>query len=156
MASASPPPSVVTMRFGLPLPVLAGLALLAVPRAVLHDLKIIHEGTAVNLLLVAVPLLVWIVVVVTARVPAPFLTLLAVGAIYGVGLAIVHQVFWNVDGHLGGNLTGRLSPAAEAVIIRMFAAVSSLFTGLLTGAVTGLIAWPAAAMLSAGGRARGR
>ncbi len=47
--------------------VLVGLALLAVPRAVLHDLEIIHEGTAVNALLVAVPLLIWIVVVVRAR-----------------------------------------------------------------------------------------
>jgi hypothetical protein len=126
---------------GLPLILLAGLALLAVPRAVLHDLEIIHEGTAVNALLVAVPLLVWIVVVVRARVPRPFFTLLAVGAMYGVCLVVVHQMLWDVDADLGGNLAGRLSPAAEEAVVRLFAAVSSLFTGLLTGAVTGLAAW---------------
>ncbi|WP_232323897.1 hypothetical protein [Catenuloplanes japonicus] len=134
------------MNLGLRFPALIALALLAVPRAVLHDMKIIHEGTAVNLLFVAVPLLVWIVVVVLARTPRPFLTLLAVGAIYGVGLALVHQVFWDVDVRLGGNLAGRLPIAAEQGIMRAFAAVSSLFTGLLTGAVTGLVAWAISAV----------
>lgn len=147
MPPAVPLPSVTAMRSGLPLPALAGLALLAVPRAVLHDLKIIHEGTAVNALFVAVPPLIWIVVVVAARVTRPFPALLVVGAFYGVGLAVVHQVFWDVDAQLGGNLADRLPPAAEAGIIRTFAALSSLFTGLLTGAVTGLVAWAIAALI---------
>ncbi|MDP9796783.1 hypothetical protein J2S43_005295 [Catenuloplanes nepalensis] len=131
------------MRLGLPLPALMGLALIAVPRAVLHDLEIIHEGTFVNALLVAVPLLIWVVVVVAARVPRPFPALLVVGAFYGIGLAVVHQVLWSVDADLGG----RLPPWAEQGVIRTFAVLSSLFTGLLTGAVTGLVAWACTALI---------
>lgn len=150
MAPAAALPTVVPMRsttLGLPPLALLALALVAVPRPVLHDLEIIQEGTAVNALFVAVPLLIWIVVVVLARVPKPFLTLLAVGAVHGVLLAVVHQVLWDADVHLAGSLP----PAAEQVLIRGLAAISSVFTGLLTGAVTGLVAWPISVLA---GRAR--
>ncbi|MDR7325263.1 MULTISPECIES: hypothetical protein [Catenuloplanes] len=140
------------MRPGLPLPALAGLALIAVPRAVLHDLKIIHEGTVANALLVAVPPLIWIVVVVAARVSRPFPALLAVGAFYGIGLAVVHQVFWTVDADLGS----RLPPWAEETVMRAFAIPSSLLTGLLTGAVTGLVAWAVTAIIRRGGESTPR
>ncbi|GAA0504629.1 hypothetical protein Ade02nite_70430 [Paractinoplanes deccanensis] len=136
---------------GLPWIALAGLALLAVPRVVLHDLDVVQEGDAVNLLLVFVPLVIWIVVAVLAKVPRPFLTLLVVGAIYGVFLALVHQLLWDrsvgAGAALGGNLEGRLPPGAEEFVIRTFAVVSSLFTGLLAGAVTGLVAWGASRAL---------
>jgi hypothetical protein len=132
---------------GLPWTALIGLALLAVPRVVLHDLDLVQEGDVVNLLLVFVPLVAWIVVALVARVPKPFLTLLAVGGIYGVFLALGHQLLWDRgvgdDATLGGNLEGTLSPATEDFVIRAFAVFSSLFTGLLVGAVTGLIAWGA-------------
>ncbi|GAA2532990.1 hypothetical protein [Winogradskya humida] len=124
---------------------MAGLALLAVPRVILHDLDILEEGTFVNLLFVVVPPMIWIAVALAARVPRPFLTLLAVGAFYGVFLCIAHQLLWDVSGghdvRLGGNLEGRLSPGTEQLMIRIFAAVSGIFTGLLVGAITGLIAW---------------
>src|SRR5690625_1553289 len=81
-------------RLGLPLWTLAILALLGVPRVVLHDLGVIHEGTAPNLLLVVAPPLVWIAVVLAARVRRPFLTLLVTGALYGVLLGLVHQLRW--------------------------------------------------------------
>jgi hypothetical protein len=136
-----------TRRTGLGLPVVAliGLALLAVPRAVLHDLGVVSEGSALNQVLVFVPLIVWVVVAVAARVPNPLLTLLLVGAIYGVFLTLTHQLLWDVafgddPPRLGGNLAG-LDPATQSLLVRGFAAVSSLFTGALTGAVTGLVAW---------------
>ncbi|WP_062353001.1 hypothetical protein [Herbidospora yilanensis] len=136
---------------GLPWIALIGLALLAVPRVVLHDLDAIQEGDFVNLLLVFVPLLVWVVVAVMARVPKPFLTLLVVGGLYGIFLALGHQILWDRsvgdDVTLGGNLEGRLSPGVEEFVIRTFSVFSSLFTGLLVGAVTGLVAWGAGKLL---------
>ncbi|HLS32140.1 MAG TPA: hypothetical protein VK039_00995, partial [Brevibacterium sp.] len=60
----------------MPLLAILGLALLAAPRVVLHDLGIITEGTAVNSVLVFVPLAVWIVVPLLLTVPRPFLTVL--------------------------------------------------------------------------------
>ncbi|MET0423025.1 MAG: hypothetical protein ABW046_04085 [Actinoplanes sp.] len=125
------------MRTSLPWPVLLLLALLALPRAVLHDLHVIDERTAVNLLLAVVPPLIWIVVVVAARVTRPFPALLVVGGLYGVLLAAVHQILWS------RNLADRPVTDLPEFVLRTFAAVSSLFTGLLVGAVAGLLAWAA-------------
>lgn len=129
---------------GLPVWAIGLLALLAVPRVVAHDLNLV--GPVVNGLLVFVPLVVWIVVALWRRVPNPLLTLLAVGVAYGVLLAVTHQVLWTQSfagdpPRLGGNLEGVLFPAAEAVLLRGFAVVSSLFTGVLVGAATGAVAW---------------
>lgn len=136
----NPRPSAV----GLPWVAVIGLALLGVPRVILHDLDLVHEGTFVNLLLVFVPLIVWIAVVLRARVERPFTTVLAVGGVYGVLLAVTHQLLWRitfagVDLRLGGNLAG-LSPGVQEVIIRVAGVLSSLGTGLVVGAVAGAVA----------------
>ncbi|MFB9854085.1 hypothetical protein ACFFMR_27285 [Micromonospora andamanensis] len=129
---------------GLPLLTLLGLALLGLPRVVLHDLDLVHERTFVNLLLVVVPPIVWITVALVKRVPNPFLTLLVVGLLYGVLLAVTHQLLWQVafdeQPILGGNLAD-LAPGTQEVIVRFFAAISSLFTGVIVGVVSGVIAW---------------
>jgi hypothetical protein len=130
---------------GLPVLALVALALLAVPRVVLHDVGILQEGSLVNSLFVFVPPLVWIAVVVLNRVPNPFLTVLVIGAIYGVFLAVGHQMLWNISfpegtPRLGGNLRD-VAPATSEAVVRSFAAVSSLFTGVIVGAISGLVAW---------------
>ncbi|MER6829166.1 hypothetical protein ABT352_24515 [Streptosporangium sp. NPDC000563] len=141
---------------GLPLIAVIGLALLAAPRVVLHDLDIIHEGTFVNALFVFVPPIVWIAVVLWKRVPNPFLTLLVVGLFYGVFLAVGHQVLWEAafgdnPPVLGGNL-GDVDPAVQSLILRLFAAVSSVFTGVIVGAITGLAAWGLGKVVPSGAR----
>ncbi|MRG60296.1 hypothetical protein GE115_10520 [Agromyces sp. CFH 90414] len=136
---------------GLPFLALVGLALLTVPRVVLHDLDLLHEGTFVNLLFVVVPPAVWIAVVLWRRVPMPFVTLLVIGAISGVFLALVHQVLWGVafgdrPPMLGGNLAD-LDPTVQSLIMRTFASISSLFTGVVVGVVVGLVGWGLSAAL---------
>ena len=121
----------------------------------LHDLDLVHEGTVVNAVLVFVPPLVWIVTVVAWRVSRPLLTLVLVGLWYGVVLLVTHQLLWQSslggrDVSLGGNLAG-LNPVLQQLVVRGFAAVSSLATGLLVGTVTGLVAWGVSA---AAGRVR--
>lgn len=121
-----------------------GLALLAVPRVILHDLHLVNEETFVNLLLVFVPLIVWIAVVLRARVKRPFTTLLAVGGVYGVFLAVTHQLLWNINFEgtpleRSGNLAGTDSFLQE-LVFRASVGVSSLVTGLVVGAVAGLVA----------------
>jgi hypothetical protein len=120
-----------------------GLAALGVPRVIAHDLQLV--GPAVNALLVFVPIAVWLAVVLGKRVPNPFVTLLAVGAAYGVLLGLTHQVLWSASFDapptLGGNLAGTLSPATEAVVLRTFAFGSSLLTGAGVGAATGAVGW---------------
>ena len=132
-------------RLGLPLIAIVGLACLAAPRVVLHDLNIIEEGTFVNALFVFLPPLIWIVTVLIARVPKPLITLLAVGLCYGVFLALGHQLLWNHSvgdnpPQLGGNLSG-LDPSAQSLIFRSFAGGSSLLIGVVVGALSGTLAW---------------
>ena len=129
------------------LPVLAmlGLALLGVPRVVLHDLDLLHEGTAPNLAFVAVPLLVWIAVALLCRITRPFTTLLMVGLLHGAMLVVTHQLLWSAsfDGappRLGGNLAD-LDPTLQTVILRLASVPSGLATGAVLGAVTGAAAW---------------
>ncbi len=141
---------------GLPVPAVIGLALLAAPRVVLHDLDVIHEGTFVNALFVFVPPAVWIAVALWKRVPNPFLTLLVVGLFYGVILAAGHQLLWNsaFGGNppaLGGNLSD-LDPATQSAVLRLFAAISSVFTGVIVGAITGLVAWGLGKVVPSGSR----
>lgn len=156
-SSASTPPSAPPTpgrppAIGVSAVAVVGLALLGVPRVILHDLDLVHEGTFVNLLLVVVPLIIWIAVALRARAARPFSTLLAVGGVYGVLLAITHQLLWNVgfDGNpprLGGNLAD-LSPGAQEVIFRAAGGFSSLFTGLAVGAVAGLVALGISALVA--------
>jgi hypothetical protein len=147
---ATPSPTRTRHRLGLPLLAIIGLALLAAPRVILHDLDLIHEGTGINALFVFVPPIVWIVVTLMAKVPRPFVTVLAIGVVYGVLLALGHQLLWSVSmadrPGLGGNLAD-LDPTVQAVVVRAFAAVSSLVTGAMVGAVSGLAAWGLDALL---------
>lgn len=110
----------------------------------LHDLDLIHEGTFVNFLFVFIPPLLWIAVAVLLRIRRPFLTLLAVGAVYGVFVALVHQLLWHQafpegSPSLGGNLAD-VDPVLQEAIMRGFTVVPSVVTGLLVGAVCGLVA----------------
>ena len=129
----------------LPVLALIALALLGIPRVVLHDLDLLHEGTAVNLVFVEVPLLVWVAVVLACRVTRPFTTLLLVGLLHGAMLVVTHQLLWNAafDGappQLGGNLAD-LDSTAQAIILRLTSVPSGLATGALLGAITGAAAW---------------
>jgi hypothetical protein len=126
---------------GLSAPALVGLALLAVPRVVLHDLDLITEGTFVNGLFVFVPLVVWVAVAVAARVPNPLATLTVVGAVYGVFLALVHQLLWSAAVELPATVS---EPFA-----RGSAVVASLVTGTVVGAICGAVAWALARLLAA-------
>ena len=132
-------------RLGLPAWLIVALGLLAAPRAVLHDLDVVSEGSPINLLLVFGPLVIWVIVAVRSAAH-PFLALLAAGGVYGICLALVHNIFWSSTWagdppRLGGNLEGRLPPGAEELLMRGATTLSSLFTGLAVGTICGVAAW---------------
>jgi hypothetical protein len=129
---------------GFSWPVLIGLAGLAAPRVVLHDLGIVEEGGVVNGLLVFVPPALWIAAVLWRRPARPFRTVVVIGALYGVFLAAGHQLLWTTafggdTPALGGALTG-FDPATGEALLRTTAALSSLVTGTLVGVVAGAVA----------------
>lgn len=147
----SQPRNTPKRKLGLPLWGIFGLALLAAPRVVLHDLHLIEEGTLLNALLVFIPPTIWVGVAVLMHVRRPFLTLLTVGTFYGVVLAAGHLLFWDQafpDGspQLGGNLADT-DPLIQGLVFRGFTVISSLVTGTLVGAVCGLISAGISAVL---------
>lgn len=131
------------------------LAALGVPRIVAHDLGL--AGAVVNAVLVFVPLAVWIGWVLWRRV-APLPALLSVGVVYGILLAITHQLLWTAafddPPELGGNLAGRFSPAIEDLVLRVASVSSSILTGVLLGAVAGVVAWGLARLSGVTDRSR--
>ncbi|WP_240811231.1 hypothetical protein [Brachybacterium sp. SGAir0954] len=134
-----------------------GLALLAVPRVVLHDLGVLTPGTALNLVLVVAPPFVWVATALLAGVRRPFVTLLAIGVVHALLLALVHQLLWGAAfagaaPRLGGRLAG-LDPLVQELVLRSAAIVSSLVTGIVLGAVLGLLA-EVLARVARGGRGR--
>ena len=122
---------------GFSWPALVGLAALAAPRVVLHDLGVIEEGSIANGLFVFVPLACWIAAVVWRRPPRPFLTTVVLGVIYGVFLAVGHMLFW--DTAFEGGPFEDVDPSQEAAL-RGQVVVTSLLTGTAVGAVTGAVA----------------
>jgi hypothetical protein len=129
---------------GFSWPALVGLAALAAPRVVLHDLGVIEEGSFVNGLLVFVPLACWIAAVLWRRPSRPFLTTVALGVIYGIFLAAGHMLFWDAVFE-GGPLTSGgplvdVDPSAQEAFLRGHVLVSSLLTGTAVGVITGAVA----------------
>jgi len=125
---------------GFSWPVLVALAALAAPRVVLHDLGVIEEGSFVNGLFVFVPLACWVAAVVWRRPARPFTTVVVIGALYGVFLAVGHQLLW--DAAFGGvpPTLGGLDPGTAEAILRTETVVVGLLTGTLVGVITGGVA----------------
>lgn len=133
---------------GLSFLALVGLAVLGLPRVILHDLHVIEEGAAVTWVLAVLPPVIWIVAAVWAKVPNPFLTVFVIGTIFGVLLMLTHQLLWvsAFDGtppDVGGPV-GMIVPRIAAVF-------SGVFTGAIMGVVAGLVAWGLQALI---GRSR--
>lgn len=144
MAPTTAQRTAVEHPLGLPWWGLGALALLAAPRVVLHDLGVGTEGPVAGLLAIG-PAVVWVAVVVWARVRRPLTALLVVGLGYGLILALVHNVLWHevfddVAPSLGGNLEGRLPGAAEELVLRVAMSISSISTGVAVGLVCGVVA----------------
>ncbi|MGC4851480.1 hypothetical protein ACLQ3F_29980 [Micromonospora sp. DT15] len=125
---------------GFSWPALVALAVLAAPRVVLHDLHVVEEGRPAAVLLAVVPLICWVAAVLWRRPPRPFLTVVVIGAIYGVLLAVGHQILWDEAFGATGPRFGDIDPRAQEAILRAAAVFSSLVTGILTGVVAGAVA----------------
>lgn len=153
MITPGPPPSVVIMKtapadssprpsrqlsFGLPLIALPLLAALGLPRVVLHDLHIIEGAEPASWVLALGPVAVWVAVTHVKKVPNPFLTVLTIGVIFGVMLAVTHQLLW---GYLYADNPAFLNNIEIAgVSPRLAVLPGSLFAGTLLGVVGGLVA----------------
>lgn len=120
------------------------LAMLGVPRIIGHDLGWLDEGTFMNSLFVFIPVIIWVAVAVLKQHVHPFRSMFALGVVFGVILALTHQILWTktfpIAPELGGNLTE--APGYIRVFVPRIAAVfSSVITGTLMGVVLGIVAF---------------
>ncbi|MHA4951055.1 hypothetical protein ACX27O_27405 [Micromonospora sp. SD19] len=132
--------SAARRTLGFSWPALVGLAALAVPRVILHDLHVVEGGQPAAVLLAVVPLICWVAAVLWRRPPRPFLTVVVIGAVHGVLLAVGHQVLWDEAFGATEPRLGTVDPRAQEAILRVAAVFSSLVTGVLTGVVAGAVA----------------
>lgn len=130
--------------FGMPLLLMAGLALLGLPRVVLHDLHLISERSPATWFLALAPVAAWIAVTILVRSPRPFLTVLVIGLMFGVMLVLTHQLLWDVA--YSGNAPSVGAGTAAEVIPRIAAVPSGLMTGAAIGAIGGLLAMAGSAL----------
>lgn len=131
---------------GLPWLLVIGLGLLGAPRVVLHDLGLLGEGFGIlSLVLTVAPMAVWVWVLVSRRVTPLIATAVAIGGVYGVALAAIHQLLWDEafgddPPSFGGNLDGKLGESAEEAVFRLASIPSSIAVGVVLGLVAGLVA----------------
>jgi hypothetical protein len=144
--SAAPVPERRSYALGVGLPwvLLVVLAALGVPRVVLHDLHV-SDGFLVSGVLAVAPPILWVVVVRRRRARNPVWTCVATGGLFGLLLAVTHQLLWNEAfedeaPRLGGNLAD-LGEGAQEAVLRVGAFLSSTVVGLVVGALCGLVVW---------------
>lgn len=130
---------------GMPVVTLIALAMLGVPRVVLHDLHIIDSAHPLSWILSVGPVAVWVAVAVALKVPRPFVTVLTIGLIFGVLLILTHQVLWSYL--YAKNQDFPNDDGAVAVVSRLAVVPGGLFAGAALGALGGLIAWGLRAVL---------
>lgn len=140
---------------GIPFVVVVLLAVLALPRAVAHDLALVAPGSLANTALSLGPMVAWVAVAVLAS-RRPLNTLLAAGAGYGLGLGLMHNLAWTsvwggTPPRLGGSLAGAWPPATEELLMRGATGLSSLAIGTVVGLLTGLLAWGVQELARRGG-----
>lgn len=133
---------------GMPVWLIAGLVALGLPRTILADLGIVApESSWVYFVLALTPFAVWLAVAVLRATNSPLVDHLAVGALYGLSLVIVHEALWSVASSMGHHpLQGAVDFAArfdsplDVVALHGYTFVIAMTIGLGSGLVMGVVA----------------
>lgn len=136
------------LKTSLPILVIVLLAALAVPRVVMHDLHTVPLDSPIYLVFAIVPFAIWMLFALSGRSKRPIYDFMVLGIIFGLMLAITHQLTWDASWgsnppQLQGNLDGKIDPAVEGLLLRAATFVSSFMTGVVVGGITAAIAWAA-------------
>lgn len=129
----------------IPLWILVLLALISVPRVIVHDLDILPLDSVLYQFMAIIPLAIYLGLAILRHNKRPIYDFLVLGLFYGVFLATIHLVLWdaswgNNPPTLGDKLEGVLDPAAEIALFKAAVLHSSIVTGIVLGGVFGLIA----------------
>lgn len=131
----------------MPVWLVVALTLLMVPRTLLSDLGLITEGTLLYYFFALLPFVIWLAVAVLRPAKKPFMDFLVLGILYGLTLAVVHQLLWNVSASIGHHppqaaleLGAAVNPALQELVVRWYTVAVSLLIGTGSGAAIGLVA----------------
>lgn len=128
---------------------LMGLLVAAgLPRTVLADLGVVEpEGSLLYYVLALAPFAAWLGVAVRRRSRRPLSDFVVLGACYGLSLAVVHQVLWDVGSSLGhrppaaaADFADAFTPALQDLAVRGYTVGVAMLIGVGTGLVVGLVA----------------
>ena len=133
-----------SFKTDMPLWMLAGLALLAMPRAVIHDLDGLPFDSPAYIAMAVAPLLLYLAIAIFRNNKRPMYDFIVLGLFFGVFLSLVHLILW--DHKWGGNppafgdqLTGVFCPEVEDMLFRISVTFSGLHVGIALGALFGAI-----------------
>lgn len=129
----------------IPLWVLLLLALISVPRVIVHDLDMMSTDSILYQLMAVIPLAICLGLAILRRNKRPIYDFLVLGLFYGIFLAAVHLALWDVSwGNnppaLGDKLKDVLDPVAEVALFKAAVLHSSIVTGIVLGGIFGLVA----------------
>jgi hypothetical protein len=118
---------------------MVALAMLGLPRVILHDLHIIDSAHPLSWILSLGPVAVWVAVAVARKVRRPFLTVLAIGVIFGLMLVVTHQLLWEYL--YADHPEFRGNDGIAGIVPRLAVIPGGLFAGAALGALGGLVTW---------------
>jgi hypothetical protein len=123
------------------------LVLLMLPRTLLNELGVVTEGTLPYYVLALTPFAIWLAVAVVRKNQKPMADFLMLGLLFGLLLAVVHQLLWNsgsaVTQHapqIAIDIAANFDPGARELVTRLVSVGISLVIGLGSGLVIGAIA----------------
>jgi hypothetical protein len=127
---------------------LLGLIALGVPRTVLADLGVVApESSPTYYVLALGPFAGWLAVAVFRRSGSPLKDHLVAGTLYGLSLAVVHEVLWTSGASLGQHptqgavaLAERFDPPVRDLVLHGCSFVVAMTIGLGVGLTAGVAA----------------
>lgn len=121
------------------------LAILGLPRVVVHDLHLFDLESIPYKILAIVPFVTWGLYALFGKSKRPIYDFMLLGLIFGLMLAVTHQLTWDASWgsnppQLHGNLEDTFDPMIESVLLRSAAFISSILSGMMFGGVCALVA----------------
>lgn len=131
-----------TKKYNLDWRLIIILGAIGAIRPLVHDIPALSGKEPLQGLVAISVFTVMLVTPLVKKVPNIFPTFVAIGGVYGLFSAFVHQAMWNsvFDGgypSLGADAT--FEP--PVLVLRFFAFIATIVTSILTGALLGVMAY---------------
>ncbi|HEU5121447.1 MAG TPA: hypothetical protein VFT59_01260 [Candidatus Saccharimonadales bacterium] len=146
----------------MPVWLIVALVALMLPRTLLNELGVVAEATLAYYVLALTPFVIWLGVALLRKTKKPMMDFLILGLLFGILLAVIHQLFWAVGSAVSQHapqfaidFASQFDPAWRELITRSISVCISLIIGLGSGIIFGAIATISTLIRSRGARQNG-